>query len=103
MSAHVEVAASRFYGLEFTEHAKKRWRSRFKKLRRPGLMEDQAARAKFTGKAAGTEYYTTPCGAVLAVEQGYVKTVLLGRQIRDGQRQAMTKQRNVHARLSECY
>ena len=69
-----------------TEHARARWRRRFKKLKRPELMMREVARARRLGGVGCSEYYQTPCGAVLVVEQMAVKTVLLGRQLPDNLR-----------------
>jgi len=69
--------------LVFTDHARARWRQRFRKLKSVEHMVGQAVRARVLGKSLGTTYYQTPCGAVLAAEGGVVRTVLLGRQLPD--------------------
>jgi len=67
--------------LVISEHARKRWCQRFKKLRRRNIMETQVERAVSIGSSGGSEYYHTPCGAILVVGDDVVKTVLLGRQL----------------------
>ena len=75
--------------LQFSQHARVQWSSRFKKLKRDRIMVREASRATLLGTVSGSEYYRTPCGAILVVADDTIKTVLLGRYLSDQLHQAL--------------
>ena len=66
-----------------TQHARDRFRKRFKKLKRDGELEYQAERARQLGTDGDRIYFLSPCGAVLVVNGDVLKTVLKGSHLSD--------------------
>ena len=80
--------------LHITDHARERFRKRFKKLSHSADgLEQQVERARFLGRSGDREYYTSPCGAVIVIARGVLKTVLKRSQISDELKTALRGRR----------